>query len=287
MDRPVHTASRAFLELCGMDVRRELRSAHLQLRDMSSRGPVTLPRHRYGAAHVDLLLRGSMTCSCSRHPYTPWIGVFHPPGAEHCCELTDARAVTLEIGKRWLDRLIGQAPVPDKPVVLRGDSSWVATRLVEEFRNLRPASILVLEGLAAQLLAAAARSALDPAQQTPLWLTETLERLQRDFAQNVQLNELALELNVHPVTLSRSFRRLTGRTVGEYVRELRVKHVLDRLVEGKENLAELALAAGFYDQSHCTREFKRATGMTPAAYRRMAREGRTGLAEPTAESPSD
>jgi AraC family transcriptional regulator len=270
--RPVHTVSRAFLEICGVEVRRELRSAHLQMRDMTSRGSVVLPPHRYGSAHVDLLLRGSMSCSCSRHPYTPWVGMFHPPGAEHRSELCDARTVTLELGKRWLDRLIGQAPVPDKPVVLRGDSLWVATRLVEEFRNLRPASILVIEGLAAQLLAAAARAALDPADHTPLWLAETLERLQQDFSRNLQLNELALELNVHPVRLSRSFRRLTGRTIGEYVRELRVKYVIDRLVEGEENLVELALAAGFYDQSHCTRAFKRATGMTPAAYRRMARD---------------
>jgi transcriptional regulator GlxA family with amidase domain len=58
-------------------------------------------------------------------------------------------------------------------------------------------------------------------------------------------------------------------TLGSYVRGLRLDWVAASLLGSEEGLASLALAAGFADQSHLTRAFKRHTGLTPQAYRRM------------------
>jgi AraC family transcriptional regulator len=71
---------------------------------------------------------------------------------------------------------------------------------------------------------------------------------------------------VHSVHLARQFKRTFGWTVGDYVRRLRVEFVCQQLETGKP-LAELALRAGFSDQSHLTRIFKRFTGQTPGEYR--------------------
>jgi AraC family transcriptional regulator len=68
------------------------------------------------------------------------------------------------------------------------------------------------------------------------------------------------------------------------VRELRVRFLLERLAASDLPLVELALAAGFSDQSHCTREFKKATGMTPAAYRRLLRAGAVASSAPETEA---
>jgi len=67
--------------------------------------------------------------------------------------------------------------------------------------------------------------------------------------------------------LARAFRGRYRSTMGEVVRSLRVDYVRDGLRRGDRPLAELALAAGFADQSHCARVFKRLTGESPGRYR--------------------
>jgi AraC family transcriptional regulator len=69
--------------------------------------------------------------------------------------------------------------------------------------------------------------------------------------------------------LSREFRRYYSCTVGEYVRHLRIEYACRLLSASNASLAEIALAAGFFDQSHFARNFKWQTGMTPHEYRRI------------------
>ena len=85
------------------------------------------------------------------------------------------------------------------------------------------------------------------------------------------LSGLAESVGVHPVTLARAFRRAFGCTVGEYVRRLRIDHAAHQLAQTELPLAEIALAAGFSDQSHFSNLFRRHTGLSPFKFRRVAR----------------
>ena len=71
--------------------------------------------------------------------------------------------------------------------------------------------------------------------------------------------------------MARVFRQHCGVTLGEYVRKLRVDFAARQLISTDEPLTGIAFAAGFSDQSHFTRTFKRQTGMTPDAFRRNSR----------------
>lgn len=83
----------------------------------------------------------------------------------------------------------------------------------------------------------------------------------------LDLSALAAAVGWSPWHLSRVFHRVTGSTINQYRRRLRVRAALDAL-PGCRDLAGLAGRVGFADQAHLTRAVRAETGDTPAALRR-------------------
>jgi AraC family transcriptional regulator len=97
-----------------------------------------------------------------------------------------------------------------------------------------------------------------------------MELLNEEFRNNLRVQDIANEIGVHPFHLSRVFRTVHGQTIGEYVHKLRVKYACEELALPENDLATVALSAGFSDQSHFTRVFKNITGITPGNFRQIA-----------------
>jgi AraC family transcriptional regulator len=131
-------------------------------------------------------------------------------------------------------------------------------------------SELAAEGLVLQLLALGERERSRSARGGSAWLALVVELLREQTPRVPTLTELAAAAGVHPGHLARAFRRAFGTTVGEYSRSLRLEWAAARLA-GDGSLAEIALEAGYADQSHFTRAFRRATGVTPGRYRELLR----------------
>ncbi len=87
------------------------------------------------------------------------------------------------------------------------------------------------------------------------------------FQESISLAAVAELADVHPVSLARAFRRTYHCTVGDYVRRLRIELACQKLTGSDASLVEIALSAGFSEQSHFSRTFKRLTGLTPSEYR--------------------
>jgi AraC-like DNA-binding protein len=72
-------------------------------------------------------------------------------------------------------------------------------------------------------------------------------------------------LGASPAHLVRSFTRTFGVAPHAYRLGRRIEFARQRLLEGQP-VADVAISAGFYDQSHFTRHFKRHVGTTPGRY---------------------
>jgi AraC-like DNA-binding protein len=89
--------------------------------------------------------------------------------------------------------------------------------------------------------------------------------MRANFADDLSLDDLAACAALSPFHFVRSFRRATGLPPHAYLTQLRLDRARALLVEGR-SATDVALAVGFYDQSHLTKHFKRAYGITPGQY---------------------
>lgn len=90
------------------------------------------------------------------------------------------------------------------------------------------------------------------------------------YMQDLTLNDLAGAAGLSRYYFLRAFRREVGVTPHAYLTGRRIA-AAKALLDGDTALSEVAVACGFYDQSHFTRSFKGCTGVTPGQYRRGSR----------------
>lgn len=165
---------------------------------------------------------------------------------------------------------------PRFPVVPRegralGDSMLVLERQL----LLEPASALGAQQVFARWLELLLRSAESPPPE-PTRLRErralarAREMLHDRLEQELSLDELAAEVGLNKAYLVRAFKREHGIPPHEYQMQLRVAHARRLLARGL-SATQVAHTAGFYDQSHLTRWFKKVIGVTPGVYAQAVR----------------
>jgi AraC-like DNA-binding protein len=89
------------------------------------------------------------------------------------------------------------------------------------------------------------------------------------FRDAVSLAEVAREAGLSRFRLCRAFRLATGRTLGAYREQLRLRASLDALGDGCGDLTGLALDLGYSSHSHFTASFRKAFALTPSHARAL------------------
>jgi AraC family transcriptional regulator len=234
----------------------------------------TLPTHAHELSHFCFVLAGNYQEKIGVNFFErgPATLVYYPPDVSHGEEhFTNGRHLLVEVDFKNLDRVTDYGKRLSEPLLLNGGSAlWLAARMYREFIERDAFSPLVLESISTELLITASRQGTRGAERKPPpWLAQVKESLQENFSKPPGLDELAKTVAVHPTHLARVFRQFERCTVGEYIREVRINYARQRMLGSSEPLVEIALAAGFADQTHFTRSFKRITGMTPTEFRRM------------------
>ena len=257
------------------DILRKRQGSGLILSELKHEGARKLPSHSHELAYFCLLLNGNYWEQSGRKriTYKPLTVMFHPPGTTHIDEVGPGggRFFSVEVKSEWMDRLRECVGAIDLDSSLHeGDLAWLAMRLYREHKQADACSMLTIEGLVLEMLATVGRMRDIGEQHGPAWLPRAMDLLNSEFRNNLRVKDIANEVGVHPFHLSRVFRTIHRQTIGEYVHKLRVSYACERLALPENDLAGVALAAGFADQSHFTRVFKNVTGITPGAYRQIA-----------------
>jgi AraC family transcriptional regulator len=184
----------------------------------------------------------------------------------HCDRFRESEAVTRMLGERLF--------------FAAGAFAELTGQLLFELRQSDTVSELATEGLLLELIARMARAAEVRSGDLPAWLVRADEFVRESYRSPLTIATVAGNVGVRPATLAQAYRRAFGRSIADQVRNLRMEYAARALTSSAVPLAEIALRAGFYDQSHFSNAFKRHYGTTPAAYRRDSRRPERMMGHP-------
>ena len=97
----------------------------------------------------------------------------------------------------------------------------------------------------------------------PRAVRQAIEYIHAHLAESVHLEDIAGAVGLSVFHFSRTFRHATGLAPHRYLVQARVDRVKVLLIESGQSLAAIAEEAGFTDQSHMSKVFKRLAGTTP------------------------
>ena len=143
--------------------------------------------------------------------------------------------------------------------------------LLAEARRLAANAAMLAEVLAlsdAGTVSAVA-SRLGPVLEVLVWMRAHLDR-------PLTRSELSAVAGFSPTRFHYVFKEILGLAPMAYLRQLRLHQAQRLLVESDLAVGEIALACGFSDPFHFSRQFKAASGVAPLVYRRDHRSGLPG-----------
>ena len=93
------------------------------------------------------------------------------------------------------------------------------------------------------------------------------EHIDQNFKKEIRLKTLADIAGMTPAAFSRFFRTRTGKTVSDYIIDIRLGYAARLLVDTHTNVAEICYSCGFNNISNFNRIFKKKKGCSPTAFR--------------------
>ncbi len=100
------------------------------------------------------------------------------------------------------------------------------------------------------------------------------EYIKEHYRRDVRLEDLAVLVCMTPSAFSRFFKLRTGRTVSDYIIDVRLGHAARLLAGSMSSVLEICFECGFNNVSNFNRIFKRKKGCSPSAFREYYRKNK-------------
>lgn len=261
---------------------RDPRMAYVELRKVEDGRQVCYAPHSHTQWSLGAITAGESTFQYrnERYPIQAGTLVMMNPGWVHACNPVDDRPwsyLMLYVDSAWLTRLRFDAGLLDAPhwedftTAVICQQKWfagyccMAACLLDPSRNLLDKQTAVVEYLGA-LMHELADSPAQSLPRAPAILQELAAYLDEHAAEQISLGALCRRSGYSPGHLIRAFKQHFGFTPHAYLINRRIQLGQSEL-KGGMPIADAALNAGFADQPHFQRTFKRLVAATPNQYR--------------------
>ncbi len=101
---------------------------------------------------------------------------------------------------------------------------------------------------------------------------KTVNYINNNFQSEISLSHIAQNLNMSNSSLCRYFKRITGKTVFDYLTEYRISYACKLVVNSDYRISTIAYKSGFNNISNFNRLFLKITGYSPNEYRKFSKE---------------
>jgi AraC-like DNA-binding protein len=108
--------------------------------------------------------------------------------------------------------------------------------------------------------------------QTSSAVKIAMDFIRKNFRRDIKLDEIADNARYNKFYLCRVFKETTGKTIQNFILELRINNAKVLLTKTNMPLTEIVYGSGFSSQAYFCHIFKRKTGMTPLQFRNFSNE---------------
>lgn len=178
----------------------------------------------------------------------------------------NARGFHIEFDKSWFKKNNIDSDLWEGSQLLKNPKlHHILAKLYAEFKYGDVFSEISCELLLSELCENIEGEKAYACEKNPLWLPRLIELIDQGI-QPLNLKALSEQLGVHPNHLSRAMPTYFATTLGDYMRQMKIKKATEYLLSSNKSLFDISYDCGFSDQSHFSRTFKMYMGMTPREF---------------------
>ncbi len=225
--------------------------------------------HSHENAHLALLFYPSKAETKNKERYSDYKGNIFTYHEGQIHRFTTRKGITtssnIEIGKSFLNKYNFTFSTFEQNLLKKENAkSLIIQTQAELFGDDFNKELNILS-----LLLEMASSEPKEYFKQPVWIDRLKNLLQDNWNETLTLDYMSMEIGVHPVTISKYFRKYVGCTIGQYRRKIRIERSLSIIKSTKMSLSEVAHYCNYSDQSHFIREFRKHIGLKPFDFKKM------------------
>ena len=105
-------------------------------------------------------------------------------------------------------------------------------------------------------------------------LKKVLEFVRQNYGRRIRVEEAAAVAGMNPQYFCRYFKKHTGRTVTEYINDVRISQASRLLAQTDDKILHIAVRCGYENAGYFISRFRRSRGVSPSEYREQMKKSR-------------